>query len=159
MGDHWEDRRAGRWSRLNTYDELYGSTVCGVGLGDIGKRIALTCSALGMTVVASTRQPDGRTPPGVEVVVGLDALSGVLPGCDHVVVRLPSAPATRGLFNRELLECMKPGARFYDVGRGDVVEASALVDALQTGRIGAAGLDVFAAEPPASTSPLWRSPT
>ncbi|MDX1673167.1 MAG: hydroxyacid dehydrogenase [Longimicrobiales bacterium] len=148
--------RAGYWDRQeHTGIELHGRTLGVIGFGRIGFLMAMRARAFGMTVLAHDPflGPDHVTlvAAGAELV-GLEELLG---RADAVTCHLPSTPGTRGLLNAERFGRMKSGALFLNLSRGDVVEEAALIEALEAGQIGGAGLDVRAAEPPAA-SPLDR---
>ena len=142
------------WEHLHRHGRLSGSTACVIGLGTLGSAIARRCSALGMSLVGVRRHPD-RPSPHVSVVFGPGDLDRAVAGADHVVGALPGGAATRRLISREVISAMKPGAYFCNVGRGASVDEEALVERLAGGRLAGAGLDVFAAEPLGSDSPLW----
>ena len=142
------------WEHLHRHRRLAGSTVCVIGLGTLGSAIARRCAALGMRVVGVRRHPD-RPSPNVAEVFGPEALAAAVAGTDHVVGALPGGGATRGLISREMFAAMKPGAYFYNVGRGPSVDEEALVERLADGHLAGAGLDVFATEPLRNDSPLW----
>ena len=143
-----------RWEHLHRHGRLSGSTVCVIGLGTLGSAIARRCAALGMRVVGVRRHPD-RPSPNVSEVSGPEGLSASVAGADHVVGALPGGAATRGLISREVIAAMKPGAYFYNVGRGPSVDEEALIERLAGGSLTGAGLDVFATEPLPDDSPLW----
>ncbi|KRC51749.1 hydroxyacid dehydrogenase [Leifsonia sp. Root227] len=130
-----------------------GRTAIVVGLGNIGKMFARKASALGMRVVGVHRS--ATEVPGVTTVVPPAKLRDVLPGADAVVVALPGTDATFHSIGRAEFAAMRDGATFVNVGRGAVVDESALVEALEEGRIGFAALDVFETEPLSSESALW----
>jgi phosphoglycerate dehydrogenase-like enzyme len=134
------DKRAHRWAHYPV-DEVRGTTVLVVGLGEIGTEVARLAEAFGMNVL-STRRNAGD----------LDAL---LPQADSVVITLPLTDETRGMFDRRRIGLMKPGAILVNIGRGPVVEEDALIDALRSGRLRGAALDVFETEPLPRDSPLW----
>ncbi len=143
-----------RWEHMHRHGRLAGSTVCVIGLGTLGSAIARRCAALGMRVVGVRRHPD-RPAPAVSAVFGPKDLAAAVAGSDHVVGALPGGPATRGLISREVIAAMKPGAYFFNVGRGPSVDEEALVERLAGGSLAGAGLDVFATEPLPGDSPLW----
>lgn len=146
-----------RWDREGSFVELYGST-CGVlGLGDIGLAVAERARAFGMRVIGS-RRTKGNPPPGLEEVFAPGDLERMLAQCDFVVNTLPETPATRGLLDRSKLRAMKQGAVVVNVGRGTTIDEAALVEALQDGHLGGAGLDVFEEEPLPGASALWSMP-
>ncbi|HKG27332.1 MAG TPA: D-2-hydroxyacid dehydrogenase [Thermomicrobiales bacterium] len=134
--------------------ELGGQTLLVVGLGDIGQALAQRALAFGMNVVGVRRRDRGPV-EGVSEVVGLEALPRVLPNAHHVAICLPLTVQTRGLFDRATILRMRPGAFLYNIGRGPIVETTALVDSLESGHLGGAGLDVTDPEPLPADSPLW----
>ena len=135
------DQRDRHWDHYPV-DELRGSTVLIVGLGSIGREVARLAEAFGMNVV-SVRRDQGD-------------LDELLPQADSIVVTLPLTEETRGLIDRNRIERMRPGAIFVNVGRGGVVDEDALVDALRSGHLRGAALDVFTQEPLPPESPLWE---
>jgi phosphoglycerate dehydrogenase-like enzyme len=148
--EHFWERYCGR--------ELRGSTALLLGLGHVGRRVAQLAACAGVRVVATRRSAEGDIPPGVERVVPLDQLDSVLPQADFLVIALPGTPETENLISRERLEALKAGAVIVNVGRGTVVDEPAMIELLQSGRLGGAALDVFAVEPLPSSSPLWDMP-
>jgi phosphoglycerate dehydrogenase-like enzyme len=151
--------------------ELRGSTVGIVGYGSIGREVARQLYAYGATVLASKRdamQPEdtGFTPEGLGDPLGNyfhrlypnEGLKGMLKDCDFVVLALPQTKATECLFDKEMFEAMKPGAYFVNVSRGQLVDEDALIEALTSGRLAGAALDVFSEEPLPADSPLWTQP-
>lgn len=136
--------------------ELEGQSLVVVGLGAIGAAIARKASALGLRVTGVRRDPSGERRAELARVVGLDALDGVLATADHVVIALPLTPATQGLFDAARLARVCAGAYLYNIGRGALVDTAALVDALQSGHLAGAGLDVVDPEPLPAASPLWQ---
>ena len=145
---HYEKRRYE--SRL-----LTGQSVVMLGFGAIGQRLAELLAPLGMKITAVRRSV--RSERGVRIVPE-EMLSSALGEADHVVNILPDNAATRGYMNARRLACLKPGARFYNVGRGTTVDQGAVLEALQSGRLGAAYLDVFEPEPLPPAHPLWTAP-
>jgi phosphoglycerate dehydrogenase-like enzyme len=131
---------------------LRGQTVVLLGFGAIGRRIAELLAPFQGTVYAVRRQI--RSEPGVHVVPE-SSLTRVLAEADHVVNVLPENDETRNYVNARRIACFKPGARFYNVGRGPTVDQAALMDGLSSGRVGAAYLDVMVPEPLPPSHPLW----
>ncbi len=150
--------------RRHVWKPTYGRYVAGltvglVGLGAIGTAVAERARALGMRVLAVRRRPgvDDR-PPAVDEVVGPDRLHDVLARVDAVVVCAPATPDTHDLFDAAAFAAMQPGAVFCNVARGSLVDEAALLDALRSGHLGAAVLDVTREEPLPADSPLWDAP-
>jgi phosphoglycerate dehydrogenase-like enzyme len=134
---------------------LQGQTVVLLGFGAIGKRLAELLAPFGMRIYAIRRQL--RSEPGVHVV-SEESMTKVLAEADHVVNVLPENDETRNYVNSRRISCFRKGARFYNVGRGMTVDQDALIEALKSGRIGAAYLDVTVPEPLPPSHPLWSAP-
>jgi phosphoglycerate dehydrogenase-like enzyme len=135
------DKQARRWDHYPV-DELPGATLLVVGQGAIGREVTRLGEAFGMRVVGvSRRQGD---------------LDELLPQADAIVISLPLTDETRGLLGRDRFARMRDGAIIVNVGRGGVVDEAALVDALRSGKLRGAALDVFAEEPLPPESALWE---
>jgi phosphoglycerate dehydrogenase-like enzyme len=132
---------------------IEGQTLAVVGFGHVGAAIGALARANGMRVlgVRSSPQPS----PAADEVVGLDRLHDVLGECEHVAITLPLTEATRGLIGRRELAALRPEAHFINVSRGGIVDEDALHEALTSGAIACATLDVFASEPLPLDSPFW----
>jgi D-3-phosphoglycerate dehydrogenase len=151
--------RDGAWaSRLGLlpYD-LFGKTVLLVGFGRIGTRTAKRCLAMEMDVLVYDpyRLAAEVKAAGCEPVANLDA---ALPRADFVSVHCPKTPETVGMFNAARLKRMKPTAYLINTARGGIVEETALYDALVSGKLAGAGLDVFEQEPPPRGHSLFELP-
>ena len=133
---------------------LTGQTVLMLGFGAIGRRLAELLAPFSMQIYAVRRQT--RSEPGVRIIAE-EELTRVLPLADHVVNVLSDNETTRGYVNARRLGWFKPGAKFYNVGRGTTVDQRALLEALQSGRLGAACLDVTDPEPLPPEHPLWMT--
>jgi phosphoglycerate dehydrogenase-like enzyme len=121
---------------------LHGKTILILGYGAIGQHVGRVCQALGMEVLAVRRQPPA--PAGLETAVhGIDALPSLLPRAHVLMITLPLTEATRGLIGADELALLPAGALLVNVGRGPVVDEAALYQALHSGRLAAAGLDVW----------------
>ena len=134
---------------------LNGQTAVLLGFGAIGRRLAELLAPFGMRLFAVRRRTRSET--GVRIVPEED-LTRVLGLADHVINLLPEAESTLNYVNARRIGCFRPGARFYNVGRGATVDQTALLEGLQSGRIGAAYLDVTAPEPLPPGHPLWTAP-
>jgi phosphoglycerate dehydrogenase-like enzyme len=132
---------------------LDGRTVTIVGVGTIAQRLAPLCKALGMTVLGVSRAP--RDVEGFDRVYDRADLVEASAAADFLVVLVPYSSATDRIIGADVLGALKPAAFVINLARGGVVDEEALVSAVQDGRIGGAGLDVFATEPLPATSPLW----
>ncbi|MFG2964887.1 D-2-hydroxyacid dehydrogenase [Streptomyces sp. NPDC048288] len=141
------------WSGRWTMGQVHRQTVLLLGLGGIGRKVAEALHALGATVIGTSRRDVGV--PGVTTVVHPDRITDVAPTIDAVVNTLPGTDATEHLVGKRFFDALRPGATLVNVGRGSVVDEAALLDALDSGRVGFAALDVFETEPLPARSPLW----
>jgi len=168
-------QRRGVWSTAAFYSEaapvveLSNATVGIVGFGGIGREVARRVASLGARVVASKRTTPTRVDEAdlepvagggalggrIELVHGPEGLDALLAAGDVVVLAVPETEETRGLIDARALGLMRPGAVLVNVARGRVVVEDALVDALASGRLRGAGLDVFEREPLPEGHPLW----
>ena len=138
---------------------LRGQTVGIVGLGHIGREVARLAKTFGMRVIATRRSAgEGTRARHVDILVPPEGLEVLLKESDFVVLALPLTPETRSLIGEQELYAMKPEACLVNVGRGAVVDETALVRALEENRIAGAGLDVFSTEPLPPESRLWELP-
>ncbi|MCU1495435.1 MAG: serA [Acidimicrobiaceae bacterium] len=148
---------AGRWERSKWEGvELHGKTLGVVGLGRIGALVAQRGLAFGMSLVAYDPYiaPDRARRMGVELL----SLDELVAAADFITIHLPKTKETAGLFGKELLARTKPGVRIVNAARGGIVDEQALADAISSGHVGGAALDVFAAEP-TTESPLFDLPS
>ena len=146
------DQGARAWRRLDN-DELHGRTVLIIGLGNIGKAVARFCKAFDMTVIGTKRRAEPIE--CVDAVFSVDALDEHLPAADYIVIAAPHTPETEGLLGRSAFAAMKPTAYLINVGRGQIIEESAMTAALQSHRIAGAYLDAFTREPLEDDHVLW----
>jgi phosphoglycerate dehydrogenase-like enzyme len=143
------------WNSRPHPREVAGATLGLVGLGTIGRSAARHASGLGMRVIAVREHPEKASPEGVEQVFASSQLDALLAQSDYVVLAAPVTSATHNLIDAAGLAKMKPDACLINVGRGQLVDEAALVQALRDNKIGGAALDVFVEEPLPSSSPLW----
>ncbi|MEU9347727.1 D-2-hydroxyacid dehydrogenase [Streptomyces sp. NPDC048278] len=171
-------QRAHAWSGRWTMGQVSRQTVLVLGLGGIGRKVAEALAALGAEVIGTSRGgtgaggagaggagaggagvrgagAGGAAVPGVSAVVHPDRIADVAGTVDAVVNTLPGTEATEHLLGKRFFDALRPGAVLVNVGRGSVVDESALLDALDSGRVGFAALDVFETEPLPAHSPLW----
>lgn len=135
---------------------LAGATVGIVGSGGIGTELIGLLAPFDTRTIALTR--DGRSVTGADVSVGPDGLSLLLAQSDYVVLTAALTAETTGMISADRLSQMRPDAWLINIARGGLVETDALVDALRTGAIGGAALDVTEPEPLPSGHPLWTLP-
>ncbi len=151
--DQTSKRDRATYSRHDVF-EVAGKTMLILGVGEIGEYTAQIAAALGMEVIGLRHHPDKAT-PGVDEMVGSDDLLSALPKADIVISTVPLTKETRHMLDQKAFGAMKQGALFINIGRGGTVNESALIEALQSGKLRAAGLDVFEEEPLSADSPLW----
>ncbi len=145
--------QAGQWARSQFLGvQLYRKTLGVVGLGRVGAQVARRAQAFGMTVVAF--DPYISDDVARELKVTLVDWGELLARSDFITLHTALTPETRGLINAQALARMKPGARLVNCARGALVDEAALVDALRSGQVAGAALDVFADEPLPPDSPL-----
>lgn len=138
---------------------LSGRTMGIVGLGAIGSEVARLARAFGMKTFATRRSArPGDTSPLVDELAGPEGLDALLAASDVVVLCAPATDSTRDLVDRAAIARMKPGAVLCNVARGSLVDEGALREALASGHLGAAILDVTRKEPLPEDDPLWDAP-
>ena len=145
------------WTDEGPVRAIARSTVLVVGLGDIGGSYASMMKGLGARVIGVRRRPSAQKPDCVDELYSTEELDRLLPEADIVAIALPGTPQTRGLFSKERLAEMKRGALLINGGRGYIVDSFALADALNSGALGGAGLDVTDPEPLPEGHPLWTA--
>ena len=157
VGLHSESVKNGDWADCADFcywkaplTELTGKTLGIFGLGKIGKAVAERAKAFGMNVVAYTPRIHGDEPDFIKLV----SLDEMLNLSDIISMHCPLTPETEGVVNRDFISKMKDGAYFINTSRGTVVDEYALADALNSGKLGGAGLDVLSTEPPKKDNPL-----
>jgi D-3-phosphoglycerate dehydrogenase len=148
--DHHQRAKSGGWG-CGFHAAFWGSTVGVIGLGRIGRAVARRCRGFSMRVLAYDTRPDAAY--AREHEVSLVSLETLLRESDFVTLHAPHTPETENLIDGPRLRLMKPTAYLVNTARGALVDEDALYDALSTGRIAGAGLDVFKREPPTG-SPL-----
>jgi len=155
--DHGRSVAEGRWSQSDDFcywdfplTELAGLTFGVVGFGRIGQAAAAVAQAFGMNVLVHDVRPPSAAPAGIRFV----GLGELFRDSDVVSLHCPLTPATQGLIDTERLATMKPSAYLINTGRGPLIDERALADALNSGRLAGAGLDVLSTEPPPADHPL-----
>ena len=151
------DKAEKAWRQTHA-STLEGATLCIVGMGNIGRAIADRVRPFGTRVVGVKRtvREDDPARRHADDLYGTDRLHDALSEADYVAITLPGTPETYHLVDAEAIGAMKPGAYFMNVGRGSVMDEGALVEALRSGRLSGAALDVFEVEPLPQESPLWE---
>jgi D-3-phosphoglycerate dehydrogenase len=154
------DLRAGRWDK-KTYskaDGLFGKSLGIVGMGDVGKAVAERAAAFGMQVQSIAKPKRSAQTEALIRQLGIrlfDNLEELVAGSDVVSIHVPATPDTVGMFDARIIGLMKPGSILLNTARGDIVDAGALLAALEAGQL-RVGLDVYPDEPAAATAD-WSS--
>ena len=145
--------KSGHWDRKSFIGvELQGKTLGVVGMGRIGRVVAARARAFGMRILAF--DPFLAPEQARDLEIELAPLEDVFANADFLTVHTPLTPETRGIIGRDAFAKMKQGVRVINCARGGLVDESALCDAIKSGAVAGAALDVFANEPPASDHPL-----
>lgn len=154
MREYEEGQRQKRWKYLGKIRSVFGSTVTIVGIGNIGGNFAKRCKAMGATVRGVKRTP-GEKPEYIDELYLTEELDQAIQGADVVALCLPGTNQTQHIITEKQLNAMKPGAILLNIGRGTAIDQQALCQALESGHLGGAGLDVTDPEPLPPESPLW----
>lgn len=149
-----ENQKNHMWKDEGSVTSIYGSKTLVVGLGDIGGEFAMRMHALGSKVYG-VRRNKSEIPDYLQNIYQLDMLDDILHEFDIVALSLPETKETKNLFDGQKFDKMKKGAILLNVGRGSTVHTADLCDALNSGILGGAGLDVVDTEPLPTESPLW----
>lgn len=151
------EKKEKTWHQTTT-GSLEDKTLCIVGLGNIGRAVAERARPFGMRVlgVKRTVREDDEAWGYADELYATENLNGALDEADYVVATLPGTPDTHHLLDTAKISSIKEGAYFVNIGRGSVVEETALVKALEKGHLSGAALDVFETEPLPQNSPLWE---
>jgi phosphoglycerate dehydrogenase-like enzyme len=152
---HWSQKE--QWTQGPPFDQLEGATLGLVGLGAVGGAIAARARMLGMRVRAVRKHP-ALDPAPADEQWGRDRLPELIRTSDWLVLAAPLTPETRGVIGRAELALMPKHARLVNLGRGALVDETALLEALADGHIAGAALDVFQEEPLPAVSPWWALP-
>ena len=152
MNQHRGERVWKRWAQ----PVLLGKTAVILGIGAISEDVASRCKAFGMRVVGVSNAR--AQSPGFDLILPRARLHGALGMGDFVITLVPLDASTRHMVDAPALAAMKPSAFLINLARGDVIDEAAMIEALKTGTIAGAGLDVFSVEPPARDNPLWDMP-
>ena len=136
---------------------LYGATIVICGTGDIGSKFAQRLRAFCPAKVIGLNRT-GRAAEGFDEVYPITQIDAVLPQADILALTLPGTPLTNNLISRQRIAAMKQGAYILNVGRGNSIDQTAVIDALNDGHLAGAALDVFREEPVPQTDPAWTTP-
>ncbi|MGE6379297.1 D-2-hydroxyacid dehydrogenase [Peribacillus muralis] len=149
-----KNEREERWDRKIEVGELNGKTMLVIGTGAIGGEVARLGKAFRMTTLGVNRS--GKPVEYIDHIYTLECLLEVMPNADYIVSVLPSTDETMHLLHEEHFKAMKESAVFINIGRGDLVKEEVLLNALESGELAHAILDVFDPEPLRKGHPFWR---
>jgi len=152
---HWGQQEI--WDSPQHITEVNGKVLLIVGFGSIGKELAKRAKAFDMRVWGVTRSGKGDASLA-EKIVPAEKLKEALPLADYIVIAAPETPETKHLIGSAEIASMKTGARLINVARGSLLNESAMICALEAGKLAGASLDVTSTEPLRADSPLWKAP-
>lgn len=154
MPAYMRNQQSHVWRCMGQCRSIAGSRITVVGMGDIGTAFAQRAKALGAHITG-VRRTEAPLPPEYNAVYTADQLEAAVRDADAVVLALPGTAATKELISVRVLAAMRRDAILINCGRGATVDETALIEALQQGRLAGAVLDVMAVEPLPQDSPLW----
>ncbi|WP_373532935.1 phosphoglycerate dehydrogenase [Vampirovibrio sp.] len=147
--------KSGQWIRSKLVGvEVYGKTLGVVGLGKIGRRVAKACLAMGMKV--NVFDPFLSKAMAEELGVNVVSIDDIIEKSDFITIHAPKTKETQNLFNRDTFARCKPGVRLINCARGGIIHEADLADAIRSGMVAGAALDVFEQEPPDMNGPLFQ---
>lgn len=150
-----DDQHQAAWIDRGAVRSIRGAKVLVLGLGDIGLHFARLCAGFGAEVIGIKRRA-GTPPEGVSRVATMAELDSLLPWADVVALSLPGTPDTIHLMDKRRLALIKAGSFLLNVGRGSAIDQEALLNALRSGYLAGAGIDVTDPEPLPKDHPLWQ---
>ena len=158
-----DNQRQARWAQNEFVEErlpwlLHRRTLGLVGVGTIGSEVARRAASFGMRVIALRRRPAYGVIGHVDRVYGIADLADFLGQCDVLVIAAPLTPEAEGLMGKPQFAQLPKGAVVINVGRAKIIDTAALIDALTSGHLRGASLDVFPQEPLPPDHPLWQTP-
>ncbi len=157
LGTARDNQHAKRWERIPQLTELNGATAGIVGLGNIGSEVASLLSRIGMNVVATSRSvPSEERMAVISEYYPRERFDEFLAACDYVILNVPLTDESRHMFSKEQFGKMKDSAWIINVARGAVINEADLIEALNSGSIAGACLDVAETEPLPENSLLWE---
>ena len=150
----YESQKSQKWEKQRELLEISGKTVCVVGTGSVGLEVAKRFYAFDATIIGvDIFQNESEY---FERYVHINDIDTVLGECDIIVLTLPLTNETKGLFNKDKFDKMKENSVIINIARGPIIEESAMIEALNSGKLLGAGLDVFDSEPLNEDSPFWK---
>jgi len=150
-----DNQSKSRWETRGKVKSIKDSVILSVGMGDIGGNFLRRMKSLESYTIGVCRTETDK-PSFVDEIYTSDSLDNILPRADVVALSMPNTPQTRGMFSRERISIMKDGAVIVNVGRGNAIDTDALCDALDSGKLLGAAVDVTDPEPLPADHRLWK---
>lgn len=154
---YYDNQKQGQWKDEGQVESVWGKTVLVIGFGNLGREFGKRMKAMGAHVIGMRRR-HGDVPPEADEMGDMAHLDDYLKKADIVASCLPNTPETHHLYTKERFAAMKKGAYFINVGRGSNVVQDALCDAVRSGHLAGAAVDVTDPEPLPADSPMWHTP-
>lgn len=154
---YYDNQKQSLWKDEGPVTSVYGARALVIGFGDIGSEFGKRLKALGAHVTGIRRRST-VVPPEADEMGTMDKLDDYLAKADIVATSLPDTPATYHLYNKERFAAMKQGAWFINIGRGNCVVQEDLMEAVKSGHLAGAALDVTDPEPLPADDPMWQVP-
>ena len=151
------ETRAGQWKLPRAQKSLKDCRITVLGTGDIGSTFAKRAKAFEPASIVGVCRSGKSSQPIYDKVLPVSQLDEILPETDLLAMSLPATPETRGILSRERLALLPEGAYIVNVGRGSAIDENALADALESGHLAGAALDVFQTEPLPEGNRLWKT--
>lgn len=145
------------WKMILNTKDFHGSTVGIIGFGDIGQEVAIRAKAFGAKVLVVKRRKSDK-PDYVDEIYLTEEMDELIRQSDYIVLTLPATKKTEGIISKDRISKMKPDTYLINIGRGELIDQDALIEALRENKIGGAGLDVMTPEPLPVDNPLWDFP-
>ena len=157
MPEYYDDMSQRKWKYLEPIRSVHGLKVTMIGTGDIGTHTARSLSAMGAEVTGVRRDVTKAVDPAFCSVKSIEDLDSVLAETEALIMAVPSTDATKEILTEERLAMMPEGSYVINVGRGTAIDEAALKDALDSGHLAGAALDVMVTEPLPAEDPLWSA--
>ncbi len=157
LDEFMAETRAGQWKLPRPQKSLKDCRITVLGTGDIGSTFAKRAKAFEPASIVGVCRSGKSSQPIYDKVLPVSQLDTVLPETDLLAMSLPATEETRGILSRGRLELLPEGAYIVNVGRGSAIDEDALADALDSGRLAGAALDVFQTEPLPEGNRLWKT--
>ena len=157
LNEFFEETRNGQWLKPRTQSSLKDCRITVLGTGDIGTTFANRARAFEPAEITGVCRSGKSSATVYDKVLPVSELDSILPQTDLLAMSLPATSETRGILSRERIALLPQGAYIVNVGRGSAIDEDALADALDSGHLGGAALDVFQTEPLPPDNRLWKT--